>query len=153
MYTESIKAGTAVRIIVSIIYIMLFTLSIAVTFLDSQFFLMSVVIITSVTVVFVLLYLNFSVLRITITQSHLEVRYGRLNRKIVPLGKMTDCEHIQIGLKEYGGIGIRLGRDGTWAYNTSLGDAVKVTILGERPFAFSTANPEKICELLQEQMG
>lgn len=149
MYTEAIRAGKVVRMFVSSIYLMLFALSITVAILNTQFILMSAVIITTMTLAFVLLYLNFSILRIDITQSHLEVRYGRLNRKIVPLEQITDCEHIQIRLKEYGGIGIRLGRDGTWAYNTSLGDAVKVTIIGERPFAFSTANPEDVCGLLR----
>jgi len=149
LYTESIKAGKAVRVFVSSIYLVLLALSVAFAILDPQFILMSTVVIVSVTLAFVLLYLNFRVLRITITRSHLKVTYGRLNRKIVPLEKMTDCEHIQIRLKEYGGIGVRLGRDGTWAYNTSLGDAVKVGISGERPFAFSTAYPEDVCELLQ----
>ncbi|UCH04640.1 MAG: hypothetical protein JSW05_00315 [Candidatus Thorarchaeota archaeon] len=150
VYTESIKAGKSVRAFVSSIYLVLLALSVAFAIQDAQFILMSAVIIVSVTFVFVILYLNFRVLRITITQNHLKVTYGRLNRKIVPLERMTDCEHIQIRLKEYGGIGIRLGRDGTWAYNTSLGDAVRVGISGERPFAFSTAHPKDVCELLQE---
>lgn len=153
VYSESIRAGRGVRVFVSSIYLLLLALSVTVAVLDSQFILMSIIIVITVTIAFVLLYWNFSTLRIVITQSHLDVRYGRMNRKTVPLEQMTDCEHIQIRLKEYGGIGIRLGRDGTWAYNTSLGDAVKVTIIGERPFAFSTANPENVCELLQGLKG
>ena len=149
LYTESIRAGKLVRLLVSTIYITLFSISTAMAIFDSQFILMSGVIIASVTVAFVLLYLNFRILRITITESHLKVRYGKFQRKIIPIAKMTECEHIQISFKEYGGIGIRLGRDGTWAYNTSLGDAVKVIITDERPFAFSTVNPERVCTLLR----
>ena len=153
LYKESIRTGKSVRLLVSTIYITLFTISLTMAILDSQFILMSEVIIASMTVAFILLYMNFRVLRITITESHLEVRYGKFQRKIIPVTTMIDCEHIQISFKEYGGIGIRLGRDGTWAYNTSLGDAVKITIPGERPFAFSTANPGKVCQLIQEIKG
>jgi hypothetical protein len=97
--------------------------------------------------------MNFRVLEITITENYLDVKYGRFQRKIIPFTKISECEHIQISLREYGGIGIRLGRDGTWAYNTSLGDAVKVIIADERPFAFSTVNPEKVCKLIQAKMS
>ena len=151
LYTESIRADRSVRLFVSIIYITLAAISIAMALVDPQFILMSVIIIASITIAFLLLYLNFRVSLISITEAHLEVSYGRFQRKIIPFTKMIDCEHIQIRLKEYGGIGIRLGRDGTWAYNTSLGDAVKVIIADERPFAFSTANPEKVCKILQEK--
>ncbi|MFW9804207.1 MAG: hypothetical protein ACFFFC_16220 [Candidatus Thorarchaeota archaeon] len=153
LYAESIRAGKSVRLFVSIIYVIIVSISITMVLLDSQFILLSEVVIVSVTAAFILLYMNFRVLEITITDSWLDVRYGRFQRKTIPFTKMTDCEHIQISFKEYGGIGIRLGRDGTWAYNTTLGDAVKVTIIDERPFAFSTANPESVCEMLQELKG
>ncbi|NHI84235.1 MAG: hypothetical protein EAX81_08035 [Candidatus Thorarchaeota archaeon] len=150
VYAESIRAGRAVRTFVTCIYLVLFALSVAVAIMNSQFILMSTVIIICVTLAFGLLYLNFRTLRITMTPSRLEVTYGKLNRKVISLEQIVDCEHIQIRLKEYGGIGIRLGRDGTWAYNTSLGDAVRVTITDDRPFAFSTAHPERVCKLLQK---
>jgi hypothetical protein len=151
LYAESIRAGKSVRLYVSIIYITIVTISVVMVLLDYQFILMSAVIIASITVAFLLLYSNFRVLRISLSETHLEVTYGRFQRKIIPFSKITECEHIQISFREYGGVGIRLGRDGTWAYNTSLGDAVKVLITDERPFAFSTANPDKVCKLLREK--
>jgi hypothetical protein len=153
LYTESIRTGKSVRLFVSTIYLTLLSLSIIVAILDSQFIAMSTIIIVSITIAFVLLYVNFRVLRISITKNYLEVKYGKFQRKMVPFTRMTDCERIQISIKEYGGIGIRLGRNGTWAYNTSLGDAVKVMISDDRPFALSTANPEEVCKILREKMS
>ena len=48
------------------------------------------------------------------------------------------------------GVGIRFGLDGSWAYNTDFGEAVKLTFKSGRPFVFSTRNPQKICNLIHE---
>ena len=60
------------------------------------------------------------------------------------------CETTKATFKKYGGVGIRLGSDGSWAYNTDFGDGVKLTYQNGRPFIFSTRNPQKICNLINE---
>jgi len=50
----------------------------------------------------------------------------------------------------YGGVGIRFRLDGSWTYNTDFGEAVKITFQSGRPFVFSTRNPQKICNLIND---
>ena len=52
--------------------------------------------------------------------------------------------------RTYGGVGIRFGTDGSRAYNTDFGEAVKLTLHHCRAFVFSTKNPQKICNLINE---
>ena len=97
-----------------------------------------------------LLYWNFRGLKITLTKDQLEVVYGVFNHKRIPLQKISKCDITKANFRTYGGIGIRLGLDGSWAYNTDFGEAVKLTFQHGRPFVFSTRNPQKICILINK---
>ena len=103
-----------------------------------------------VSLLILLLYWNFRGLRITLTQEQLEVKYGIFNHKKIDLQKISGCETTKANFRKYGGVGIRLGLDGSWAYNTDFGQAVKLIFQKGRPFVFSTRNPEKICNLINE---
>lgn len=96
------------------------------------------------------MYWNYRRLKITLTKNQLEVIYGIFNHKRIPLTKITNCDITKTNFKTYGGVGIRLGLDGSWAYNTDFGEAVKLTFHSGRPFIFSTRNPQKICNLIDE---
>ena len=96
-----------------------------------------------------LLYWNFRGLRIIITSEYLNVNYGIFNHKNIPLQEITGCEETKANFKRYGGIGVRLGWDGSVAYNTDFGEAVKLILRKGRPFVFSTRNPQKICNLIE----
>ncbi len=63
---------------------------------------------------------------------------------------ITNCDITKARFRTYGGIGIRFGLDGSLAYNTDFGEAVKLTFQSGRPFVFSSRNPQKLCNLINE---
>ena len=99
------------------------------------------------------MYLNYRGLKITLTNNQLEIAYGVLNHKKIPINKITSCDITKAHFRTYGGVGIRFGLDGSWAYNTDFGEAVKLKFQNGRPFVFSTRNPQKICNLLSELLN
>ena len=80
----------------------------------------------SVAVFFLLLYWNFRGLIIAITKNAINARHGAFNYKEISMEDIVACEIVKTGLRRYGGVGIRLGTDASWAYNTSFGHAVKI---------------------------
>ncbi|MBS7631455.1 hypothetical protein KEJ47_07780 [Candidatus Bathyarchaeota archaeon] len=96
-----------------------------------------------------LLFWNYRGLRIEISGSRLSVDYGLFNKKSLSLKDITSCEKIKASLGRYLGVGVRYGFDGSLAYTTSFGDAVKVVPKKGRAFVFSSNNPDKICEILR----
>jgi hypothetical protein len=73
------------------------------------------------------IWLLFTVLRATVTSTHVHVQYGLFGPKIA-LEDVVRCEAVSYDWKQYGGWGIRKGRDGSWAYNMmgDQGRAVKL---------------------------
>ena len=71
-------------------------------------------------VIGLVVWLLFSVLRATVTKTHVHIQYGLFGPKI-PLERIESCEAVSYDWKRYGGFGIRRGRDGSWAYNM-MGD-------------------------------
>jgi hypothetical protein len=70
----------------------------------------------------------FSALRISVTAKEVHVQYGLFGPRI-PVESIESCEACDYDWKQYGGWGIRYGRDGSVAYNM-LGDggrAVRIT--------------------------
>lgn len=65
--------------------------------------------------------LLFAVLRITVTRREVIVQYGLFGPRI-PVSAIQDCQAVKYNWMDYGGWGIRRGRDGSWAYNM-VGDA------------------------------
>jgi len=94
--------------------------------------------------------LNYRRLKIILTKNHLEIEYGIFNHKRFPLHTITGCDITKAHFKTYGGVGVRLGLDGSTAYNTDFGEAIKLTFQSGRPFVFSTRNPQGICNLIRE---
>lgn len=68
-----------------------------------------------------LLWILFSVLRVTVTAKTVHVQYGLFGPRI-PLDKIERCEAVAYDWKKYGGWGIRRAVDGSKAYNI-MGDA------------------------------
>jgi uncharacterized membrane protein YdbT with pleckstrin-like domain len=150
VYTEWVPLGKFVKIL--ILFVCLLILSLGITF--SAFLHKDLVfigiILGGVSVLIFLMYWNYRGLKITLTSNKLEVAYGIFNHKEIPLKKITNCNITKTNFRTYGGIGIRIGLDGSRAYNTDFGEAVKVTFQYGRPFVFSTKNPQKICNLIHE---
>jgi len=75
-----------------------------------------------------LVWILFSALRVSVTAKEVHVQYGLFGPRI-PIEAIESCEACEYDWKQYGGWGIRYGRDGSVAYNM-LGDggrAVRIT--------------------------
>lgn len=96
----------------------------------------------------VLLWLLFAVLRVSVTREAVHVQYG-LFGPTIPIASVERCEVVDYDWKQYGGWGIRYGRDGSTVYNM-LGDqgrAVKLvyrTGSGEKTVLLSSRDPERL---------
>ena len=150
LYIEWVPAGRVVKIIMLSVFLFITTIGIIITAFMPKELMFIGIIFGAVSLFIILLYWNFRGLRITLTRHQLEVEYGIFNHKKIPLEKISRCETTKAYFKRYGGIGIRLGLDGSWAYTTDFGEAVKLVFQKGRPFVFSTRNPQKICNLIHD---
>jgi len=150
VYTEWVPLGKFVKVLILFVCILILSPSIIISAFIHRELVFIGIILGAVSLFIFLVYWNYRGLKITLTSNKLEVAYGIFNRKKIPLKKITRCDLTKANFKTYGGIGIRLGSDGSWAYNTDFGEAVKLTFQDGRPFVFSTKNPQKICALIHE---
>jgi len=102
---------------------------------------------TGLDLFFVVVYLNFRKLDIRITSSSVYVAFG-LIRKEIPVENIVSCEPIATRIDVYSGNGIRIGGDGTLAFITWFGDAIKLQLRSGRPFVFSTNNQDETIEII-----
>jgi hypothetical protein len=61
-------------------------------------------------------WLLFSVLRVTVSEGHVNIQLGLFGPKI-PISAIESAEAVQYDLKGFGGWGIRRNRAGEWLYN------------------------------------
>ena len=66
--------------------------------------------------VLLLMWLLFSVLRVTVSEGHVNVQYGLFGPKI-PVSAIESAEAVRYDWKRFGGWGIRVNSDGEWMYN------------------------------------
>ena len=92
---------------------------------------------------------NFRGITIQISSERLTVDYGLLNHKHVRLDDIVSCKQVKASFRRFGGVGIRYGLDGSWAYTTSFGNAVEIVPKKGRTFVFSSNNPERICQIVK----
>jgi len=150
LFTEWVPAGKFVKVVVLFACILIASLGIIITAFIPKELTFIGIILGAVSLFIFLIYLNYRGLKINLTSNQLEVKYGIFNHKRIPLNNITSCDITRASFRIYGGVGIRFGFDGSWAYNTDFGEAVKLTFQHGRPFVFSTRNPQKICNLIQE---
>ncbi len=81
-------------------------------------------------VVLASLALLLRVLQVSVTTTHVHVKYGLWGPR-VPVGDIVRCAAVRYDWKEYGGWGIRRGRDGTTVYNM-MGDGGHATEIVRR---------------------
>jgi len=150
LYVEWVPVGRFVKIIMLFVFVLIFTIGIIFTaFMHGELMVMGIIY-CGISLFIFLLYWNFRGLRITLTNNQLEVDYGVFNHKKISLQEISGCEITKANFRKYGGVGIRFGLDRSWAYNTDFGEAVKLILKKGRPFIFSTRNPQKICNLINE---
>ena len=95
----------------------------------------------------ILVYLVFMRLDISIDPERIEVKFGII-RKTIPIEEIVSYEPTHASITVYGGVGIRYGIDGSMAFTTSFGDAVKIRKKIGRSFVFSTNRPIEVLEHL-----
>ena len=101
-----------------------------------------------------LVWVLFSALRISVTPKEVHVQYGLLGPRI-PIEAIESCEPCEYDWKQYGGWGIRYGRDGSVAYNM-LGDggrAVRITYkkgAKSKKVVLSARDPERLATAIQQ---
>jgi uncharacterized membrane protein YdbT with pleckstrin-like domain len=106
-----------------------------------------------VTLMFILLlFLNFRGIKILLSSEELMVDYGLFNRKSIQMGDIVSCNLVKASFRRFGGVGVRYGLDGSWAYTTSFGNAVEIVPKKGRTFVFSSKYPEKICRIINKKI-
>lgn len=96
----------------------------------------------------VLALINFFYLRFRITEGTVVFGFGVFKKRF-DRGAIEACRPHEIKVSNYLGVGIRLGWDGTIAYNTRGGPGIMMVVEGERrPYVVSVDHPEKICGIL-----
>jgi len=149
LYCEWVPAGKFLKAIVGFVSLFaLFMLVISVWVsisIKNPFF--TVIMAFPLTFLLVL-YGNYRGIQIRITSNELIIRYGLLNRKHIPMPNIVSCEPTKANFGKYWGVGIRYGTNGSWAYSTSFGKAVKIVQSKGRPFVFSSNKPYEICSII-----
>jgi hypothetical protein len=72
----------------------------------------------------------FAVVRTLVTERFVDVKYGLWGPRI-PLENVRSCRVIEYDWKQFGGWGVRLGKDGTWAYVPSDGRVLELRYVDE----------------------
>ena len=150
LYAEWVPSGKFVKAVIIFVCLLILSLGIIITIFIPKELVFIGIILGSVSIIIFLMYWNYRGLQITLINNQLEVVYGIFNHKKIPLNTITSCDITKANFRVYGGVGIRFGLDGSRAYNTDFGEAVKLTFQYGRPFVFSTKNPQKICDLINE---
>jgi hypothetical protein len=151
LYVEWVPAGTLIKALVgffSLLSLCILLITIAVGFSIQHLFL--IVVLASPLAFVLLVFWNYRGIRIKVTAKNLLIHYGFFNHKRIPIGDIVSCEPTKASFRRYGGVGVRYGTDRSWAYTTSLGDAVKIILRKGKPFVFSSNNPEKICNTINQ---
>jgi len=151
VYREWVPLGTSMKALVgffSLLVLCILLITIAVGVAIQNLFL--IVVLASVLAFVLFLFWNYRGIWIKVTSENLLIYYGFFNRKHIPIADIVSCEPTKASFRRYGGVGVRYGTDGSWAYTTSFGDAVKITLQKGRPFAFSSNKPEKICSIINQ---
>ena len=150
LYSEYVSIGKFAKITIYsvILFFIVITIIMSVLFLQEMLFFLFLM--GGLCIFILFMYSNYRGLEITLTETQIEVSYRMFNRKTIPINSIISCEPIKATFRRYGGTGIRLGLDGSWAYTTDFGGAVKLISQNRRPFVFSTKNPQKICDLIKK---
>lgn len=152
MYSEWVPAGRFVKALVGFISFLLLCvllIVIAVGVAIQNPFL--IVVLVSPLAFVLILFWNYRGIQIQVTNNELSINYGFFNHKHIPLSNIISCKHTKTPLSRYGGAGVRYCfTDRSWAYTTSFGDAVKIIRRKGKPFVFSSNNPEKLCNIINQ---
>ena len=151
VYVEWVPAGTLIKTLVgffSLLTLCVLLITIAVGVAVQHPFL--IVVLASPLAFVLFLFWNYRGIQIQVTNKELLTNYGFFNRKRILIGDIVSCEPTKASFGRYGGIGVRYGTDGSWAYTTSFSNAVKIILRKGKPFVLSSNNPEEICNIINQ---
>lgn len=93
-------------------------------------------------------FLGFRRLDFVVTAGFVEFGFP-LSKRRIPRELIVSCEPYELTFGNFLGYGIRLGMDGSVAYNTRNGPGVKIVAEGyKRPYVVTVENPEKVCGIV-----
>jgi len=158
LYSEKIFDKIIAGILISVSIVMIFLFIYFTLTLDpgSELIIVQWVFL-GVGIVMLFLALNFGILSIKISPQSVVLRYGIIKNEI-KLDDVEDCHHdSRLGIR-YGGWGLRAIRSrGKWVKGYILVRVPKIILsLKEGKFkevAISTRNPDKILQIIKEQIG
>jgi uncharacterized membrane protein YdbT with pleckstrin-like domain len=154
-YNEWVPTGAFVKVTIlastSAIFFLLLTLAVVLHPLNTE---AAIGLGVSIVVLFfiLVLFMNFRGIKIQLDSEKLTVNYGLLNRKSIRIDNVVSCKLVKASFRRFGGVGIRYGLDGSWAYTTSFGNAVEIVPRKGRTFVFSSNNPQKICQIINNRI-
>ena len=155
VYYEWVPTGKFVKAtvlaVVSSIVFLLLMLVVFFHLVNTVGLIGSGVLLCTLTFILILL-LNFRGIRIQLSSEELMVDYGLFNHKSFRMDAILSCNLVKASFRRFGGVGIRYGLDGSWAYTTSFGNTVEIVPKKGRTFVFSSNNPEKICQIIRTRI-
>lgn len=151
LYSEWVPAGKFVKGTIGLVFLLTVFVFAIIIWVSVQVRNPPLAAVVAIPIAFLLvLYGNYRGIRIRITRNELVIHYGLLNRKHVKTSEIVSCEPTKASFGKYWGVGIRYGTDRSFAYTTSFGDAVKIALKKERPFVFSSHDPQEICNIINQ---
>ena len=154
VYSEWVPAGkfvkTTILAVTSLIIFVLVMLAVFIQPLDAEAVIgmgASVAVLVFILVVS----LNFRGIKIQLSSETLTVDFGFFNHKSIRLDEIVSCRLLKASFSRFGGVGVRYGIDGSWAYTTSFGNAVEIVPKEGRTFVFSSNDPQKICQIINNK--
>jgi len=151
LFSERVPAGKFVKIVVGFVslialFVLVITIWVSISIQNPSFTAIMAIPLTFL----LILYGNYRGIQIRITTEELVIHYGLLNRKHIQTSNIVSCEPTKASFGKYMGVGIRYGTNGSFAYTTSFGNAVKIVLKKGRPFVFSSHNPQEICNVINQ---
>jgi hypothetical protein len=151
-YSEWVPAGTLVKGLFAMVSLIIVVVTFAVFFFSEGLLaedILGVSMSWAILAILLLVFYNYRGLKIKINDERLTVEYGRFDKKSFLLKDITSCKKTK-SFGRYLGAGVRAGLDGSIAYTTSFAIAVEVTPKEGRVFVFSSKNPERVCEIINQ---
>jgi hypothetical protein len=152
-YSEWVPAGALVKGLFAMVSSIIVVVTFAVFFFSEELLvedIFGVSIAWVILAILLLVFWNYRGLNIRINEETLTVQFGRFDKKSFSLKDISSCKKTK-SFGRYLGAGVRTGLDGSIAYTTSFAIAVEVTPKEGRVFVFSSKNPERVCEIINQR--
>src|SRR5665647_1180157 len=152
-YSEWVPAGALVKGLFAIVSSIIVVVTFAVFFFSEELLvedIFGVSLAWAILAILLLVFWNYRGLNIRINDEILTVQFGRFDKKSFSLKDISSCKKTK-SFGRYLGVGVRAGLDGSIAYTTSFARAVEVTPKEGRVFVFSSKNPERLCEIINQR--